>query len=131
MKTLTFSQDSPTTTKVGDTETTFTLVLGESETSVDLTKAKSISIKLGNVDGYLGSSEYPVSSISTDNPSQVELKTNDSIFNGLSANVYLLEVWVEYTDPSDTTGAKTLTSIYPSEETLQFGLNQNLVGDAE
>lgn len=108
-KTLSFTDTSPQTVKIGDTTTSFTLICGNDNVATDLTNATSITVKLGNDSGYLKSA--------TVNPTSLTDPTTGQIVLALTAGDYQLEVWVV-----DSTG----TSIYPSESTLQFKINNSL-----
>lgn len=52
-KTLSFAYGSPREVKVGDDETTFTLICKNADMAVDLTGSESIIAKIGNQNGYL------------------------------------------------------------------------------
>lgn len=116
-KTLSFTDTSPQTVKIGDTTTSFTLVCGNDNAATDLTKATSITVKLGNASGYLKSATVDPASLTEPATGQIVLALTADLMTGLTAGNYQLEVWVV-----DSTG----TSIYPSESTLQFQVNSSL-----
>ena len=51
-KTLSFTDTSPQTVKIGDTTTSFTLICGNDNVATDLTNVTSITVRLGNDSGY-------------------------------------------------------------------------------
>lgn len=116
-KTLSFTDTSPQTVKIGDTTTSFTLICGNDNVATDLTNATSIAAKLGNASGYLKSAIVDPASLTDPTTGQIVLALTADLMSGLKAGDYQLEVWVV-----DSTG----TSIYPSESTLQFQINNSL-----
>ena len=116
-KTLSFTDTSPQTVKIGDTTTSFILVCGNDNVATDLTNATSITVKLGNASGYLKSATVNPASLTDPTTGQIVLALTADLITGLTAGDYQLEVWVV-----DSTG----TSIYPSESTLQFQINNSL-----
>ena len=116
-KTLEFSDTSAQTVKIGDTTTSFTMVLGEDSNPVDLTNATSIIAKLGNSTGYLKSQTITPDNIQDPLSGKVVIKFDSDFMNGLPAGYYLLEVWVIY--PSGT-------AIYPSGDLTGFTINNNI-----
>lgn len=116
-KTLSFTDTSPQTVKIGDTTTSFTLICGNDNVATDLTKAMSITVKLGNTSGYLKSATVDPAKLTDPTTGQIVLALTADLMTGLTAGNYQLEVWVV-----DSTG----TSIYPSESTLQFQVNSSL-----
>jgi len=116
-KTLEFTDTSAQTVKIGDTTTSFTMVLGEDSNPVDLTNATSIIAKLGNNSGYLKSQTIPTSSITDPLSGQIVISFDSNFMSGLPAGSYLLEVWVTYS---------TGVSIYPSNTMTGFMINSNI-----
>ncbi|WP_436665547.1 hypothetical protein [Lactiplantibacillus plantarum] len=116
-KTLSFTDTSPQTVKIGDTTTSFTLVCGNDNVATDLTNATSITVKLGNASGYLKSATVDPAKLTDPTTGQVTVTFNADLMTSLTAGSYAIEVWVV-----DSTG----TSIYPSESTLQFQVNSSL-----
>ncbi|MBF7103457.1 hypothetical protein ITR02_09200 [Pediococcus pentosaceus] len=116
-KTLSFTDTSPQTVKIGDTTTSFTLICGNDNVATDLTNVTSITVKLGNDSGYLKSATVDPAKLTDPATGQIVLALTADLMTGLTAGDYQLEVWVV-----DSTG----TSIYPSESTLQFQINNSL-----
>ncbi|WP_440964388.1 hypothetical protein [Pediococcus pentosaceus] len=116
-KTLSFTDTSPQTVKIGDTTTSFTLICGNDNVATDLTKVTSITVKLGNDSGYLKSATVEPAKLTDPTTGQIVLALTADLMASLTAGDYQLEVWVV-----DSTG----TSIYPSESTLQFQINNSL-----
>jgi hypothetical protein len=116
-KTLSFTDTSPQTVKIGDTTTSFTLICGNDNVATDLTNATSIAAKLGDASGYLKSATIDPTKLMDPTTGQIVLALTADLMASLTAGDYQLEVWVV-----DSTG----TSIYPSESTLQFQINSSL-----
>lgn len=116
-KTLEFSDTSAQTVKIGDTTTSFTMVLGEDNNPVDLTNATNIVAKLGNNTGYLKSQTITTDNIQDLLSGKVIIKFDADFMNGLPAGYYLLEVWVTYDSG---------TAIYPSGDLTGFTINNNI-----
>lgn len=116
-KTLSFTDTSPQTVKIGDTTTSFKLICGNDNVATDLTKVTSITVKLGNASGYLKSATVDPASLTDPTTGQVAVAFTAELMASLPAGSYAIEVWVV-----DSTG----TSIYPSESTLQFQVNSSL-----
>ena len=116
-KTLEYADTSAQTVKIGDTTTSFTMVLGEDSNPVDLTNATSIIAKLGNNSGYLKSQTIPTSSITDPLSGKIVISFDSDFMSGLPAGSYLLEVWVTYS---------TGVSIYPSNTMTGFTINNNI-----
>ncbi|MCG0554890.1 phage head spike fiber domain-containing protein [Lactiplantibacillus plantarum] len=116
-KTLSFTDTSPQTVKIGDTTTSFTLICGNDNVATDLTKATSITVKLGNASGYLKSATVDPASLTDPTTGQVTVKFNADLMTSLPAGSYAIEVWVV-----DSTG----TSIYPSDGSAGFTITNNI-----
>ncbi len=116
-KTLSFTDISPQTVKIGDTTTSFTLICGNDNVATDLTKATSITIKLGNGSGYLKSATVDPASLTDPTTGQVTVNFNADLMTSLTAGSYAIEVWVV-----DSTG----TSIYPSDGSTGFTITNNI-----
>lgn len=116
-KTLSFTDTSPQTVKIGDTTTSFTLVCGNDNVATDLTKVTSITVKLGNASGYLKSATVDPASLTDPTTGQVTVKFNADLMTSLPAGSYAIEVWVV-----DSTG----TSIYPSDGSTGFAITNNI-----
>jgi len=116
-KTLEFTDTSAKTVKIGDTTTSFTMVLGEDSNPVDLTNATSIIAKLGDSTGYLKSQTVTSDNIQDPLSGKVIIKFDSDFMSGLPAGYYLLEVWVTYSSG---------TAIYPSGDLTGFTINNNI-----
>ncbi|ARK33973.1 collagen-like triple helix repeat-containing protein [Lactiplantibacillus plantarum] len=116
-KTLSFTDTSPQTVKIGDTTTSFTLICGNDNVATDLTKATSITVKLGNTSGYLKSATVDPASLTDPTTGQVTVNFNADLMTSLPAGGYAIEVWVV-----DSTG----TSIYPGDGTVGFTITNNI-----
>ena len=116
-KTLSFTDTSPQTVKIGDTTTSFTLICGNDNVATDLTNVTSITVKLGNASGYLKSATVDPASLTDPTTGQVTVKFNDNLMASLPAGGYAIEVWVV-----DSTG----TSIYPSDGSTGFTITNNI-----
>ncbi|AUV57330.1 hypothetical protein [Lactobacillus phage Satyr] len=116
-KTLEFTDTSAQTVKIGDTTTSFVMVLGEDSNPVDLTNAKSIVAKLGNSTGYLKSQTITSDNIQDPLSGKVVIKFDSDFMSGLPAGSYLLEVWVTYDSG---------VAIYPSGALTGFTINNNI-----
>ena len=116
-KTLSFTDTSPQTVKIGDTTTSFTLICGNDNVATDLTNATSITAKLGNSSGYLKSATVDLTSLTDPTTGQVTVKFTADLMTSLPAGGYTIEVWVV-----DSTG----TSIYPSDGSTGFTIDNNI-----
>lgn len=116
-KTLSFTDTSPQTVKIGDTTTSFTLICGNDNVETDLTHATSITVKLGNDSGYLKSATVDPASLMDPTTGQVTVKFNADLMTSLPAGSYAIEVWVV-----DSAG----TSIYPSDGSTGFAITNNI-----
>ncbi|MGY5263651.1 collagen-like protein [Lactiplantibacillus plantarum] len=116
-KTLSFTDTSARTVKIGDTTTSFTLICGNDNVATDLTNATSITVKLGNDSGYLKSATVDPTSLTDPTTGQVTVKFNADLMTSLPAGSYAIEVWVV-----DSTG----TSIYPSDGSTGFTITNNI-----
>jgi len=116
-RTLDYTDTSTKIVKIGDTTTSFTMVLGEDSNPVDLTNATSIVAKLGNSTGYLRSQTVTSDNIPDPLSGQVIIKFDSDFMNGLPAGYYFLEVWVTYNSG---------VAIYPSGDPIGFTINNNI-----
>ncbi|WP_027822927.1 hypothetical protein [Lactiplantibacillus plantarum] len=116
-KTLSFTDTSPQTVKIGDTTTSFSLICGNDNVATDLTKVTSITVKLGNTSGYLKSATVDPASLTDPTTGQVTVNFNADLMTSLTAGSYSIEVWVV-----DSTG----TSIYPSDGSTGFTITNNI-----
>lgn len=116
-KTLSFTDTSPQTVKIGDTTTSFTLICGNDNVATDLTNVTSITVKLGNTSGYLKSTTVDPTSLTDPTTGQVTVNFDADLMTSLTAGSYAIEVWVV-----DSTG----TSIYPSDGSTGFTITNNI-----
>ncbi|WP_261975681.1 hypothetical protein [Lactiplantibacillus plantarum] len=116
-KTLSFADTSPQTIKIGDTNTSLTLVCGNDNVATDLTSATSITVKLGNASGYLKSIQIDSTKLTDPKTGQVTVKFDNDLMTSLPADNYAIEIWVV-----DSVG----TSIYPSDWSTWFTINNNI-----
>ncbi|WP_421430229.1 collagen-like protein [Lactiplantibacillus plantarum] len=116
-KTLSFTDTSPQTVKIGDTTTSFSLICGNDNVATDLTNATSITVKLGNNSGYLKSTTVDPASLTDPTTGQVTVTFSADLMTSLTAGSYAIEVWVV-----DPTG----TSIYPSDGSTGFTITNNI-----
>ena len=116
-KTLSFTDTSSRTVKIGDTTTNFVLICGNDNVATDLTNATSITAKLGNASGYLKSVTVDPASLTDPTTGQVTVKFTADLMTSLPAGGYALEVWVV-----DSNG----TSIYPSDGSTGFNIVNNI-----
>lgn len=116
-KTLSFTDTSPQTVKIGDTTTSFTLICGDDNVATDLTNATSITVKLGNASGYLKSTTVDPASLTDPTTGQITVAFNADLMTSLTAGSYAIEVWVV-----NDAG----TSIYPSDGSTGFTITNNI-----
>ena len=116
-KTLSFTDTSPQTVKIGDTTTSFTLICGNDNVATDLTNATSITVKLGNASGYLKSTTVDPASLTDPTTGQITVTFTADLMTSLPAGSYAIEVWVV-----DSNG----TSIYPSDGSTGFTITNNI-----
>ncbi|MCG0755683.1 collagen-like protein [Lactiplantibacillus plantarum] len=116
-KTLSFTDTSSQTVKIGDTTTNFTLVCGNDNEAVDLTHATSITVKFGNSSGYLKSAKIEPSKLTEPTNGEITVGLNADLMKSLPAGGCYIEVWVV-----DSTG----TSIYPSDGSTGFTITNNI-----
>lgn len=116
-KTLSFTDTSAQTVKIGDTTTSFTLICGNDNVATDLTSATSITVKLGNASGYLKSATIDPASLTDPTTGQVTVTFTADLMTSLPAGSYAIEVWVV-----DSNG----TSIYPSDGSTGFTITNNI-----
>ena len=115
-----YAAGSPTSVKIGDTDTTLILQLKLDSEAIDLSNAKSITAKIGNNQGYI----KDVSLILTNQPSladgTINLNSSD-LLDDLVVGTYYFEVWVTNSDSS--------VDIYPDTDypqTVAFDLFKNV-----
>lgn len=116
-KTLDFAYETTHEIKVGDDETTFTLVCKNEDLPVDLTTAKSITAKIGSRSGYLREQPISIDNLAKLPTGQFKFNFDKDTLDNFPTGSYFLEVWV-----TDAQG----TSIYPSGNPLNFIVTANI-----
>jgi hypothetical protein len=116
-KTLDFAYETTHEIKVGDDETTFTLVCKNEDLPVDLTTATLITVKIGNRSGYLREQTISIDSLAKLPIGQFKFNFDKDTLANFPTGNYFLEVWV-----TDAQG----TSIYPSGNPLNFIVTANI-----
>ncbi|WP_436705852.1 glycosyl hydrolase family 28-related protein [Lactiplantibacillus plantarum] len=116
-KTLDFAYETTHEIKVGDDETTFTLVCKNEDLPVDLTTAKSITAKIGSRSGYLREQPISIDSLAKLPTGQLKFNFDEDTLANFPTDSYFLEIWV-----TDAQG----TSIYPSGNPLNFIVTANI-----
>lgn len=116
-KTLEFAYETTHEIKVGDDETTFTLICKNEDLPVDLTTAKLITVKIGNRSGYLRGQLISIDSLANLPTGQLKFSLDKDTLANFPTGSYCLEVWV-----TDAQG----TSIYPSGNPLNFIVTANI-----
>ncbi|WP_420327975.1 hypothetical protein [Lactiplantibacillus plantarum] len=116
-KTLDFAYETTHEIKVGDDETTFTLVCKNEDLPADLTTAKLITVKIGNRSGYLREQPISIDSLAKLPTGQLKFNFGKDTLANFPTGSYCLEVWV-----TDAQG----TSIYPSGNPLNFIVTANI-----
>ncbi|MCW6126954.1 collagen-like protein [Lactiplantibacillus plantarum] len=116
-KTLDFAYETTHEIKVGDDETTFTLVCKNEDLPVDLTAAKSITAKIGSRSGYLREQPISIDNLAKLPTGQFKFNFDKDTLDNFPTGSYFLEVWV-----TDAQG----TSIYPSGNPLNFIVTANI-----
>lgn len=116
-KTLDFAYETTHEIKVGDDETTFTLVCKNEDLPVDLTAAKSITAKIGSRSGYLREQPISIDNLAKLPTGQFKFNFDKDTLDNFPTGSYFLEVWV-----TDDQG----TSIYPSGNPLNFIVTANI-----
>lgn len=116
-KTLEFAYETTHEIKVGDDETTFTLVCKNEDLPVDLTAAKSITAKIGSRSGYLREQPISIDNLAKLPTGQFKFNFDKDTLDNFPTGSYFLEVWV-----TDAQG----TSIYPSGNPLNFIVTANI-----
>lgn len=122
MRNLDFTSDSPQSIKLGDSSDTISLRVTELGQPVDLSKASSITVKIGNTAGFLTEINVDVSSLLHPTDGRIDVVIDSNISNELPAGQYLLEVWID-----DTHGN---TAIYPDTSypsVIGFSIKKNIM----
>ena len=115
-KTLMYVVGSPTSVKIGDTDTTLSLQLKLDSEAIDLSNAKSITFKIGNSQGYIKDVSVILTNQTSLADGTINLNSSD-LLDDLVVGTYYFEVWVTNSDSS--------VDIYPDTDypqTVAFDL---------
>ncbi|KRM46603.1 hypothetical protein FC51_GL001871 [Lentilactobacillus parabuchneri DSM 5707 = NBRC 107865] len=119
-KELAFTDDNDVV-KYLDTTTAFNLALTADGVAFDLTNAKSILVKIANDDGYIMQQTIDLTTVTSSLGGTLSFPINQDIMNTLVPNDYDIEVWVTMNDGTQ--------AIFPSDGTLGFSIEENLMSD--
>ena len=122
MRNLEFANGSPQSIKLGDSSNTLSLLVTELDQAVDLSKASSITVKIGNTAGFLTEVDVDVSSLLHPTDGRIDVVIDSKISSELPAGQYLLEVWID--DAHGNTAIYPDTS-YPS--VIGFSIKKNIM----
>ncbi|WP_225367476.1 phage baseplate upper protein [Lentilactobacillus parakefiri] len=104
-----------------DTTTAFNLALTADGVAFDLTNAKSILVKIANDDGYIMQEAIDLTTVTSPLGGTLSFPINQDIMNTLVPDDYDIEVWVTMNDGTQ--------AIFPSDGTLGFSIEDNLMSD--
>lgn len=119
-KELAFTDDNDVV-KYLDTTTAFNLALTADGVAFDLTNAKSILVKIANDDGYIMQQTIDLTTVTSPLGGTLSFPINQDIMNTLVPDDYDIEVWVTMSDGTQ--------AIFPSDGTLGFSIEDNLMSD--
>ena len=119
-KELAFTDDNDVV-KYLDTTTAFNLALTADGVAFDLTNAKSILVKIANDDGYIMQEAIDLTTVTSPLGGTLSFPINQDIMNTLVPDDYDIEVWVTMKDGTQ--------AIFPSDGTLGFSIEENLMSD--
>lgn len=119
-KELAFTDDNDVV-KYLDTTTAFNLALTANGVAFDLTNAKSILVKIANDDGYIMQQTIDLTTVTSPLGGTLSFPINQDIMNTLVPDDYDIEVWVTMKDGTQ--------AIFPSDGTLGFSIEENLMSD--
>lgn len=120
-KTLIYASGSPTSVKIGDTDTSLYLQVAKDNINVDLTSVKSITVKIADANkNYLKDISISSSSLPDGDKGILVLPLNSDNIGGLNSGDYYFEVWIVTTDNE--------TEIYPDMNVTKFHVFNNIVG---
>lgn len=119
-KELAFTDDNDVV-KYLDTTTAFNLALTADGVAFDLTNAKSILVKIANDDGYIMQEAIDLTTVTSPLGGTLSFPINQDIMNTLVPDDYDIEVWVTMNDGTQ--------AIFPSDGTLGFSIEENLMSD--
>ena len=120
-KTLLYVPGSPTSVKLGDTDTNLYLQVAKDNAAVDLTTVKSITVKIADANkNYLKDISIAPASLTSGNNGILAVPLNSDNIGGLNSGDYYFEVWIITADSE--------TEIYPDMNVTKFHVFNNLVG---
>ncbi|MDS1015188.1 hypothetical protein [Lentilactobacillus buchneri] len=119
-KELAFTDDNDVV-KYLDTTTVFNLALTADGVAFDLTNAKSVLVKIANDDGYIMQQTIDLTTVTSPLGGTLSFPINQDIMNTLVPDDYDIEVWVTMNDGTQ--------AIFPSDGTLGFSIEENLMSD--
>ena len=119
-KELAFTDDNDVV-KYLDTTTAFNLALTADGVAFDLTNAKSVLVKIANDDGYIMQEAIDLTTVTSPLGGTLSFPINHDIMNTLVPDDYDVEVWVTMNDGTQ--------AIFPSDGTLGFSIEENLMSD--
>lgn len=122
MRNLAFTSDSPQSIKLGDSNDVLSLRVTELGQPVDLSKASSITVKIGNTSGFITEINADVASLLHPTDGIIDVAVNNKLSSELPAGQYLLEVWVK--------DAQGNTVIYPDTSyptVVGFSIKKNIM----
>lgn len=119
-KELAFTDDNDVV-KYLDTTTAFNLALTADGVAFDLTNAKSVLVKIANDDGYIMQQTIALTTVTSPLGGTLSFPINQDIMNTLVPDDYDIEVWVTMKDGTQ--------AIFPSDGTLGFSIEENLMSD--
>ncbi|WP_261907076.1 collagen-like triple helix repeat-containing protein [Lentilactobacillus kefiri] len=119
-KELAFTDDNDVV-KYLDTTTSLNLALTADGVAFDLTNAKSVLVKIANDDGYIMQQTIDLATVTSPLGGTLSFPINQDIMNTLVPDDYDIEVWVTMKDGTQ--------AIFPSDGTLGFSIEENLMSD--
>ncbi|MFC6170340.1 hypothetical protein [Loigolactobacillus jiayinensis] len=122
MRNLAFTSDSQQSIKLGDSSDVLSLKVTELNQPVDLSKASSITVKIGNAQGFLTDINVEVSSLKYPTDGIIDVVISSKISSELPAGQYLIEVWIK--------DAQGNTVIYPDTSyptVIGFSIKKNIM----
>lgn len=119
-KELAFTDDNDVV-KYLDTTTSLNLALTGDGLAFDLTNAKTIVIKIANDDGYIMDKSIDLTQITNLLNGTIIFLIDQEVMTTLVPDDYDIEVWVTMNDGTQ--------AIFPSDGTLGFSIEENLMSD--
>lgn len=120
-KTLIYAAGSPTSVKIGDTDTDLYLQVAKDNVAVDLTAVKSITVKIADTNkNYLKDISISPSNLTDGNQGILIVPLNSGNISGLNSGDYYFEVWIVTADGD--------SEIYPDMNVTKFHVFNNIVG---